>query len=119
MKIRPLLLTALLGLASAAAFGATPAPAASTRPAAMKPHGMCAKNPNQCIQLAGKFDQWCQANAQKCSNFKAHIEKRREWCEKNPAKCRAIRRRMRDRIQKHRENMQNNQNSGSGSGGNR
>lgn len=106
MKIRSLLLTALLGLASAATLGATPAPAAGTRAVAMKPHGLCATNPDRCAQLAAKFDKWCQTNSEKCTDFKARIEKRREWCEKNAAKCRAIRKHLRARMLRRRSNAQ-------------
>lgn len=110
MKIQSLLLTALLGLAATAAFGATPAPAAGT---AAGPHGICAKSPDQCTQLAAKFDTWCQANAQKCTDLKAHIEKRREWCEQNQAKCKAVRERVHERIKERRQEKQ-----GQSSGGN-
>ena len=95
MKIQTLLFTALLGLAASAAFGATPAPAAGTGAGAPGPHGICAKSPDQCTQLAAKFDTWCQANAQKCVDLKAHIEKHREWCEQNQAKCKAMMQHMR------------------------
>ena len=114
MTIRTLLFTVLLGLASTVALGATPAPATSTGPDAMKSHGMCAKDPDQCKQLASKFDQWCKADAQKCTDLKAHIEKRREWCERNQPKCRAIRRRMRAHFQERHENTQNSPGTGAG-----
>jgi len=94
MKIQTLLFTALLGLATTAAFGATPAPAAATNAG---PHGMCNKDPDQCTQLAAKFDTWCQANAQKCVDLKAHVEKRREFCEQNMEKCKAMMHHMRHR----------------------
>lgn len=96
MKIQTLLFTALLGLACSAAFGDTPAPAAGTDAG---PHGMCAKDADQCTQLAAKFDQWCQANAQKCVDLKAHVEKRREFCEQNQEKCKAMMHHMRHRGQ--------------------
>ena len=87
------LAAALLGL-SAAAFGATPAPGAST---GSGPHGMCAKNAQECKDEAAKFDQWCSANADKCTAMKAHMEKRREWCEANKEKCEKMMKRMHDR----------------------
>ena len=90
MKLRIVLFAALLGLGSTA-FADNPAPAAGATPA---PHGMCAKNPDQCTQLAAKFDQWCQANADKCVQSKAMMEKRREFCEANQAKCQAMRAKM-------------------------
>lgn len=108
MKIRSLLFTALLGLAATAAFADTPAPAAGTTAA---PHGMCAKTPDQCTQLAAKFDTWCQANAQKCTDLKAYVEKRREYCEQNQQKCKAMMQRLRHRG---RQNQDNNQNGDGG-----
>lgn len=109
MKIQSLLFTALLGLATTATFGATLAPAAGT---AAGPHGICAKSPDQCTQLAAKFDTWCQANAQKCTDLKAHIEKRREWCEQNQAKCKAVRERVHERIKEHRQEDQGQSSDG-------
>lgn len=108
MKIQTLLFTALLGLATSAAFGATPAPATDTNGGAPGPHGLCAKSPDQCTQLAAKFDEWCQANAQKCTNLKAHIEKRREYCEQNQQKCKA----MMQRIRHHGQQGQGDQEQG-------
>ena len=97
MKLRTVLFAALLGLCSAAAFADTAAPAGGTPPAG--PHGMCAKSPDQCTQLAAKFDQWCQANADKCTQAKAMMEKHREFCEANQAKCKEMRQHMRGRKQ--------------------
>jgi hypothetical protein len=96
MKLRIVLFAALLGLCSAAFADSTPAPA-GTPPAG--PHGMCAKSPDQCTQLATKFDQWCTANADKCTEAKAMMEKRREFCEANKAKCQAMREKMKARRQ--------------------
>ena len=96
MKLRIVFFAALLGLCSAAFADTTPAPA-GTPPAG--PHGMCAKSPDQCTQLATKFDQWCTANADKCTEAKAMMEKRREFCEANKAKCQAMREKMRARRQ--------------------
>lgn len=110
MKIRYLLFTALMGLATTAAFADTPAPAAGNTAA---PHGMCAKTPDQCTQLAAKFDTWCQANADKCTGLKAHIEKRREWCAANQAKCEAVRKRVHERIQARRQARQEQSSGGS------
>ena len=97
MKLRIILLSALLGLMSTAAFAAnTPAPAAGTGMGPMK-GGMCKQNAQECQQLAGKFDQWCSANADKCTDMKAHMEKHREWCESNKDKCKEMMERMHKR----------------------
>ena len=100
MKLRTLFFAALLGLLSTAAFAAnTPAPAAGTGMGPMHGGmGMCQQNAQECKDLAGKFDQWCSANADKCTAMKAHMEKRREWCEKNMDKCKE----MMERMHKHR-----------------
>ena len=98
MKLRIVLLSALLGLMSSAAFAAnTPAPAAGTGMGPMH-GGMCKENAQECKDLAGKFDQWCSANADKCTALKAHVEKHREWCEQNKDKCKE----MMERMHKHR-----------------
>lgn len=97
MKPHILLISALLGLMSAAAFAAnTPAPAAGTAAGPMK-GGFCAENAGECKDLAVKFDQWCTENADKCVAAKAHMEKRREWCEQNKDKCEKMMQRMHDR----------------------
>lgn len=114
MKIQTLLFTALLGLACTAAFGDTPAPAAGSNAG---PHGMCAKDADQCTQLAAKFDQWCQANAQKCVDVKAHVEKRREFCEQNQEKCKAMMHHMRHRGDQS-QGGDDDQDSDGGNGGN-
>lgn len=95
MKLRIILLAALMGL-SFSAFAANPAPAASTGMGPMH-GGMCKQNPDQCSQLAAKFDQWCGANADKCTDMKAHFEKRREWCESNKEKCQEMMQKMHER----------------------
>lgn len=87
MKLRYVLIAALWGLISTAAFAATPAPASST---AGKPHpGMnyCAEHTQECKDNAAKFDTWCSANAEKCTALKNWAEKRREYCEANGKKC--------------------------------
>jgi len=95
MKLHTLMLTALLSLAATAAFADNPAPAAGGNPPPKG--GMCAQNAQECQQLASKFDQWCSANADKCVEAKAHIEKMRERCESHKDKCQEMRERMRDR----------------------
>ena len=99
MKLHIVFLAAALGLATTA-FGATPAPGASTGGMPMK-GGMCQKNAQECQQLAGKFDQWCSANADKCMAMKAHMEKRREWCEANKEKCEKMMHRMHEHMRDH------------------
>lgn len=93
MKLRIMIFSALLGLASTAAFAATPAPAGGTGTDPM-PGGMCKQNAGECQDLAGKFDQWCSTNADKCTAMKAHIEKRREWCDAHKDKCKEMMERM-------------------------
>lgn len=97
MKLRTLFLSAALAF-TASAFGASPAPAAGTGSGPMH-GGMCTKSPDQCQQLAAKFDQWCSANADKCVALKAFVEKRRERCEANKDKCEEMMERMHERRQ--------------------
>lgn len=92
MKLRVVFLAALLGLAIPA-FADNPVPAAGGNPPPKG--GMCAQNPSECQQLASKFDQWCSANADKCTNVKARMEKHREWCENNKEKCQQMMQKMR------------------------
>ena len=90
MRLRTLMLGALLGLFSLTALAANPTPAGSTAAGARggggHMHG-CQDNPQKCAELATKFDQWCSANADKCQAFKAGIERRREFCENNKGEC--------------------------------
>jgi hypothetical protein len=96
MKLRIVIFTALLALAGSA-FAATPAPSASTGMAPGDKHmGPCEKDPAQCKADAAKFDQWCSANAEKCTNLKAWAEKRREFCEKNAQKCEEMKEKMKE-----------------------
>ena len=97
MKLRIVFLAALLGLSASAFAANTPAPAAGTGMGPMH-GGMCKQNAQDCQQLAAKFDQWCSANADKCTDVKAHVEKHREWCEQNKDKCQ----KMMERMHKHR-----------------
>ena len=97
MKLHILLVSALLGLSFSAFAANTPAPAAGTGMGPMH-GGMCKENAQECKDLAGKFDQWCSANADKCTALKAHVEKHREWCEQNKDKCKE----MMERMHKHR-----------------
>jgi|GEM_PF-5282654 len=89
MRLRVLILSALLGLVSAAVLAANPAPAASSGGGAekMDHEGFCQSHAKDCTELAGKFDQWCSANADKCQGLKAFIERRREFCENNKGEC--------------------------------
>lgn len=98
MKIKAILLTALLAL-SASAFGATPAPAAGTGGGHMMGHRYCEKNAQECKDQAAKFDQWCSANAEKCTDLKAFVERRREWCEGHKGECKEMRENMRKHMQ--------------------
>jgi len=95
MKLRIILLSALLGLASSA-FAATPAPAGDSSMGPAK-GGFCAQNAGECKDLATKFDQWCTENGDKCTAAKAHMEKHREWCEQNKDKCEKMMKRMHER----------------------
>jgi hypothetical protein len=98
MKLRTLMFASLLAL-TGAAFGATPPPAAGTGMGPMGHHeGPCKTNPQECKDAAAKFDQWCSANADKCTSLKAWAEKRREFCEANGEKCK-------ERMQKMHEHM--------------
>ena len=92
MKLRIALLSALLGLMSSAAFADNPPAGGSTPPPGKGGH--CAQNPQECQQLAAKFDQWCSANADKCTAAKAHIERHLEWCQQNKDKCEKMMQRM-------------------------
>lgn len=92
MKLQTLLFAAALAFAGSA-FSATPTPAAGTG-AGPAHEGMCKTSPDQCQQLAAKFDQWCTSDADKCTAMKAHIEKRREWCENNKEKCKQMMQKM-------------------------
>ena len=97
MKLKAIFFAAaLLGL-SAAAFGASPAPAAGTGSGPMKHEGFCKQNASECQDLAGKFDSWCSANADKCVALKAMVEKHRERCEANKEKCEEMMERMHER----------------------
>jgi hypothetical protein len=96
MKLPALILSAVLGFAAAASFADAPA-AGNTPPAS----GMCKTNSQECTQLAQQFDQWCSANADKCTALKAHIEKHREFCEQNKDKCQAMREKTRARMQQY------------------
>ena len=98
MKLSTLFFAVLLGLISTAALADKPAPAAGTAGGPMK-GGMCQQNAQECQQLAAKFDQWCSANADKCTAMKAHMEKHVEWCEQNKEKCE----KMMQRMHKHHE----------------
>ena len=100
MKLRLLMITALLGL-SASAFAANPAPAASTGAGHMMGRHYCEKNAKDCKDQAAAFDKWCGENADKCTELKAFVERHREWCEKNPGDCKE----MRENMHKHMQEM--------------
>ena len=98
MKLRTVLFASLLALAGSA-FAATPAPAASTG----KPHpGMkyCSEHAQECKDNAAKFDQWCSANADKCTALKSWAEKRREYCEAHGQECEEHMHKMHEHMQK-------------------
>src|SRR6185437_6771051 len=97
MKLKTLLFASLLALAGTA-FGATPPPSASTGTSAHM--GPCKKDPAKCQAAAAKFDQWCSANAEKCTDLKAWAEKRREFCEANKPKCEEHMHRMHEHMKK-------------------
>jgi hypothetical protein len=62
--------------------------------------GPCEKDPSKCQADAAKFDNWCAANAQKCTTLKAWAEKRIERCEANKPKCEEMKQKM---MQRHQE----------------
>ena len=100
MKLKTVLFAALLALAGSA-FAATPAPSAST---ADYPHpGMkyCSEHAQECKDNAAKFDQWCSANADKCTALKNWAEKRREYCEANGQKCEEMMHKMHEHMKKY------------------
>ena len=87
MKFRTLLFATMLMLAGAA-IGANPPPPASTGATPMDHReGPCKKDPAKCQAAAAKFDQWCSANAEKCTDLKAWAERRREYCEAHGQEC--------------------------------
>jgi len=87
MTFRALMITALLAF-SASAFAATPPAASSTGTAPMGHHeGPCKADPQKCKDAAAKFDQWCSANADKCTKLKAWAEMRIERCQANAKEC--------------------------------
>lgn len=99
MKISALILSTLFGLCAGSAMAAAPAAATGTGPAGA--HATyCQSHQQECTQLSQKFDQWCSANADKCTGLKAHFEKHREFCEQNQDKCQQHRAAMRARMQK-------------------
>lgn len=98
MKLTTLMLSAILGLATAAACADTQGAGGNAGTAAPKT-GYCQSHQQDCVQQAQQFDGWCAANADKCIALKAHIEKRREWCEQNQDKCQALRAKIRARMQ--------------------
>ena len=111
MKSRILFLTALLALGlSAASFAATPAPAAATGGHEGRRVDRCEAKAQECKEAAAKFDQWCSANAEKCTALKAWAEKRREYCEANAKKCAEHREKMREHMHAMKTNQANGQN---------
>jgi hypothetical protein len=100
MKLKFVFFAALLAL-TGSAFGATPPPPASTGMGPTAKHqGPCERDPSQCQAEAAKFDNWCQANADKCVRLKAWAEKRREFCEANKPKCEKMRQKMHEHMKK-------------------
>lgn len=108
MKLRTLMFTALLAV-TGAAFGATPPPPASTAMGPDHHQGPCEKDPSKCQADAAKFDQWCSANADKCTNLKAWAERRREACEKNADKCKERMEKMHEHMKEMRAEKQGGQ----------
>lgn len=100
MKLSTLILSIIIGFWAVASMAAPPAATASGPAGANpSPGGYCQSHSQDCTQMAQKFDQWCSANADKCTGLKAHIEKHREFCEQNKDKCQAMREKMRARMQ--------------------
>jgi len=99
MKLKSLFFAALLALCGTA-FAATPAPAASTG----KPHpGLryCSQHDKECKDNAAKFDQWCSANADKCTALKAWAERRREYCDAHGQECEERMHKMHEHMKKY------------------
>ena len=112
MKLKAIVFSALLALAGSA-IAANPPPAASTGMGPGEHHqGLCEKNPAECKADAAKFDQWCQANADKCIKLKSWAEKRIERCEKNAEKCKEMHEKMRQHREERREDNQDQQQNG-------
>ena len=87
MNLKTILFATLLALAGTA-FAANPPPSAATGVGPGSGHERpCQRDPAKCQTEAAKFDQWCSANADKCTDLKAWAEKRREFCEANKQKC--------------------------------
>lgn len=94
MKLRMFLFATLLAL-SASAFAApvpigatTSSPETSAYPHTREPHlRACEKDPSKCQADAARFDSWCSANAQKCTDLKAWAVRRAEYCKANAQKC--------------------------------
>jgi hypothetical protein len=98
MTLRTILFAALLAI-SGAAISANPPPSATTGVGPGSHHmGPCEKDPSQCQADAAKFDNWCTANADKCTALKAWAVKRAEYCQANAQKCK-------ERMQKMHEHM--------------
>jgi len=97
MTLRTTLFAALLAL-SGAAIGATPPPSPATGAGPGTGHERpCQRDPAKCQAEAAKFDQWCSANAEKCTDLKAWAVRRAEYCKANAQKCEEHRERMRER----------------------
>ena len=70
MRLTTIFAAALLALASGA-FAASPAPAGASAAHPGERGHCCADNAKECNDQAAKFDQWCSANADKCTALKA------------------------------------------------
>jgi hypothetical protein len=104
MKIQTLAFATVLALASTAfaapiPIGATSSsPESSAYPHAREPHlRACEKDASKCQADAAKFDSWCSANADKCTELKAWVVKRAEYCKANAQKCEEHRQQMEER----------------------
>lgn len=97
MKLRTTLFAALLALAGTA-FAANPPPPPATGVGPGTGHERpCQKDPAKCQAEAAKFDQWCSANADKCTDLKAWAVRRAEYCKANAQKCEEHRQKMEER----------------------
>ena len=97
MKLKTLLFASLLALAGSS-FAANPAPSATTGAGAHM--GPCKTDPAKCQAEAAKFDTWCQANAEKCTDLKAWAEKRVEYCQAHGQECKEHWQKMHEHMRK-------------------
>ena len=78
--LAPAALALTLALATSALQAAdTPPPAPMA--------DQCAQNPEACLGMQERAEQWCKANPEQCEKAKQRRAERKEWCEKNPKEC--------------------------------